>query len=98
MSAVPVITRQLESAQIGRFLDALPGGSRCLLIEGEVGIGKTTLLSWAKAIATDRGYRVLSANPVELEVPWELTALADLLEAIPRAAVDELPERQRRAA
>ncbi len=97
MSAVPVIARQVESAQIGRFLDALPGGSRCLLIEGEVGIGKTTLLSWAKATATDRGYRVLSANPVESEVPWEFTALADLLEAIPRAAVDELPEPQRRA-
>ncbi len=97
MSAVPAVTRHLESTAIGRFLDALTGGSRCLLLEGEIGIGKTTLLGRAKVSASDRGYRVLSASPVELEVPWEFTALADLLEAVPRAAVDELPEPQRRA-
>jgi DNA-binding CsgD family transcriptional regulator len=96
-SSAPVVVRAAESVEIGRFLDALASGSRCLLLEGEVGIGKTTLLRWAKESASDRGYRVLSASPVEMEVPWEFAALADLLETVPKTVVDELPESQRRA-
>jgi DNA-binding CsgD family transcriptional regulator len=97
VSTVPLIGRSEESASIEMFFDQLPGGSLCLLLEGEVGIGKTTLLNWAKVAAGDRGYRVLSASPVESEVPWEFAALADLLEGVRQAIVDELPEPQRQA-
>lgn len=95
--AVTVVGRRAESAEIERFLDALRDGSRCLVLEGEVGIGKTTLLNWARASASERGYRVLSANPVESEVPWEFTALADLLQAVPQAVFKQLSYPQRRA-
>jgi DNA-binding CsgD family transcriptional regulator len=91
------VARPTESSTIGRFLDDLSGGSSCLLLRGEAGIGKTTLLHRAKASASDRGYRVLAADPVEMEVPWEFAALADLLETVPEAVVDQLPESQRRA-
>ncbi|MCU1494296.1 MAG: regulatory protein LuxR [Acidimicrobiaceae bacterium] len=85
MSAVPMIGRSAEFGQAERFLDDLPCGSRCLLLEGEVGIGKSTLLNEARASATDRGYRVLSASPIESEVPLEFAAFADLFEIVPES-------------
>jgi DNA-binding CsgD family transcriptional regulator len=97
MSAVPGVARGPESDEVERYLDALPEGSRCLLLEGEVGIGKTTLLNWARTRAVERGHMVLSATPVELEVPWEFAALADLLAMVPRTAIEGLPDPQRRA-
>jgi len=97
MSAAPPIGRGTESVVIDRFLDLLQDGSRSLILEGEVGIGKTTLLTWARSRARDRGYRVLSAHPVEAEVPLEFAALADLLEEIPSAVLNALPSPQRRA-
>ena len=45
------VGRETEAAKISRFLGELPCGSRVLLIEGEVGIGKTTLLREAQDIA-----------------------------------------------
>jgi len=96
-SAVPTVARGEELAEVGRFLDAVPRGPRCLLLEGEVGIGKTTVLNQARDAAAARGFLVLSAAPVEMEVPWEFVALADLLGSAPRWVVEELPEPQRRA-
>lgn len=97
MSAAPVVARAGECEEIDRFLGALAGGCRCLLLEGEVGIGKTTLLTWARTAAAERGHQVLSASPVEAEVPWDFSALADLLHEIPEAALASLPGPQRNA-
>ncbi len=97
MFTVPLIGRIEESAKIDRFFEVLPDGSRCLLLLGELGIGKTALLNWGRTRATTCGYRVLSASPVESEVPLEFAALADLLEKVPPAIVEELPDPQRRA-
>jgi DNA-binding CsgD family transcriptional regulator len=97
MSVIPLIGRDGEAVVIEQFLESLTEGSCCLVLEGEVGIGKTTLLGWARSMAVDRGYRALSASPVESEVPWEFAALADLMEGVPRSFFDELPEPQRRA-
>ena len=98
MSGTSLIGRQDELAQINRFFGLLrEEGSRSLLVVGEVGIGKTTLLNWARGEATDHGLRVLSASPVESEVPLEFAALADLLEKVPRILFDELPDPQRKA-
>jgi DNA-binding NarL/FixJ family response regulator len=68
-----------------------------LVVEGELGIGKTTLLNWARATAFERGHLVLSASPLESEVPREFSALAELLGGVPQATIDALPEPQRRA-
>jgi DNA-binding CsgD family transcriptional regulator len=97
MRTHPVIGRIQESARIARFYDLLPEGSRCLLLTGEAGIGKTTLLNWAREAAVDRGYQVLPAAPVESEVPFEFAALSDLFEHVPSAVLDMLPDPQRRA-
>ena len=74
------IGRDAEAAKIGRFLRELSAGPRVLLIEGEAGIGKTTLLRQADDAAVQHGITVLTANPVESEVPLEFAGLADFLE------------------
>jgi hypothetical protein len=68
-----------------------------MLVEGEVGIGKTSILAAARDAACARGWRVLAANPAELEMPLEYTGIADLLEPLPVSLTDSLPAPQRRA-
>src|SRR5262245_41984872 len=66
-----------------------------LLIEGEPGIGKTTL--WLEALdrAREQGFRVLSARAAEAESVLAYAALADLLDGVPASAWADLPEPQR---
>ena len=98
MSSNDLIGRREESAQVNRFLEQLAEkGSRCLLMVGEVGIGKTTVLNWTRKQADQKGFLVLSASPVESEVPFDFVALADLLGGMPRTIFDKLPVPQRRA-
>ena len=68
-----------------------------MLIEGEPGIGKTTLWLAAQELARDRGFRVLSARAAAAESVLAYTALADLLDGVPTAAWTNLPEPQRAA-
>jgi DNA-binding CsgD family transcriptional regulator len=92
-----LIGRDAEAAEITYFLAKLAGGSRVLLIEGEAGIGKTVLLREGHAAATQLGMTVLSASPVEAEIPLEFAGLTDLLEKVPATLVDGLPTPQRQA-
>jgi predicted ATPase len=94
---VAPIGRKSEIAKIEGFLDHLPDGSRTVLLEGEVGIGKTTLIDWGRDAAQGRGLSVLAARPVEAEFPLEFAGLADLLEGVPGVLIDTLPAPQRQA-
>jgi len=89
--------RDAEAATISRFLHDLTEGPRVLLIEGETGIGKTTLLRESRNAAAQLGITVLTAYPVESEMPLEFAGLADLLDTVPPAVVGGLPVPQRRA-
>ena len=91
------IGRDAEAATISGFLGEVPRGPRVLLIEGEAGIGKTTLLKEGHDMAVELGITVLPAYPVESEAPLEFAGLADLLETIPAVLVDGLPDPQRQA-
>jgi hypothetical protein len=66
-----------------------------LLIEGEPGIGKTTLWLAAVESARDKGFQVLSARAAAAESVLAYTALADLLDGVPASAWADLPEPQR---
>lgn len=55
-----VVGRDRELADIASFLEAGDGARRVLLIEGEAGIGKTTLWRAGLDAARDRGYPVLT--------------------------------------
>jgi DNA-binding CsgD family transcriptional regulator len=96
MKLIP-LGRQAEIARIESFLAVVSGGPRLLLLEGDAGIGKTTLLEYGRNAAAGLGYHVLSTAPVETEMPLAYAGLADLLEPIPRALVDALPLPQRDA-
>ena len=80
-----VVGRQAELAQIARFLAGVPAGPRALVLDGEAGAGKTTLVHAAVQAAEARGLRVLRAGPAEAEQELPHAALTDLLDGIPDA-------------
>lgn len=92
-----VVGREQEIATIDAFLDAPPGGPAALLVEGEAGIGKTTLWLAAVEAARTRGRRVLDAVPAEAERDLPFSALGDLLGGVIDGVIDRLPPPQARA-
>ena len=70
--------RDEELARIRTLLDAASEGlAGCIVIEGEPGIGKTTLLDAAAEMAT--GFRCLSTTGIEAEAVLGHAALLELL-------------------
>jgi hypothetical protein len=92
-----VVGRERELSCLESFLDAVPAGPVGLFLEGEVGVGKTTLWKEAVAACSGRSYRLLSCRPVESEAQLAFAGLGDLLEEVPEEAMARLPVPQRRA-
>ncbi|MGH3967507.1 MAG: AAA family ATPase, partial [Mycobacterium sp.] len=87
----------MESAAVRGFLDHALSGPAALVIEGEAGIGKTTLLWHAAEAAAARGFRVLSAWGTPTEVCYAYAAVVDLLGSVDAAVLAGLPGVQRAA-
>jgi DNA-binding CsgD family transcriptional regulator len=85
--AVPV-GREHEVDALRRFAEGLPDGPAALVLEGEAGIGKTTLWWFGVDLARSLRFRILTVRPAEAEVRLSFAGLADLLEG-----ADELIER-----
>ena len=83
--------RTAELERIDAFLAAIAHGPATLLLEGELGVGKTAL--WREAVRRARS-RVLSCRPVEGETQMPYAALGDLLASV---SLDGLPGPQRHA-
>jgi DNA-binding CsgD family transcriptional regulator/tetratricopeptide (TPR) repeat protein len=96
-STVTVIGREAELAAAERFLESLSEGPAALVVEGEPGIGKTTV--WREAIreAEEASYRVLSCRPAEPETKLSFSSLTDLTGAVADEVLPHLPKPQRRA-
>jgi len=77
------IGREQELAQLVSFLEEERGGVEAPLLEGEPGIGKSTLWRAAVDAARSHGYRILEARPPESERDLSFSALTDLLEGVP---------------
>ena len=91
-----ILGRDEELAVIHRFFDRQPDGSGALLLEGDAGIGKSTL--WREAVRiAGANSRVLASRGAETEATLSFTVLADLLEPALGEVVDGLPVPQRRA-
>lgn len=73
-----VAGRERELATVTAFLDTLPSGPSGLLLEGEAGIGKTTVWDAGVAGAAARSYVILRSRPAESEVTLSFAAPADL--------------------
>lgn len=89
-----MIGQSTHQRAVAAFLDSTALGPSALLIEGEPGIGKTTL--WLSAVeqAQHRGYHVLSTRSAAAESVLAYTALADLLEEADARAWADLPTPQ----
>jgi predicted ATPase len=92
-----IVGREVEVEALEGFLGLLRERAAALVIEGEAGIGKTTLWLEAARMAESRGFRVLQAHPAESEATLSYAALADLLGAAFDEARAKLPAPQQRA-
>jgi DNA-binding CsgD family transcriptional regulator len=72
--------RESELARIDRFLERPSTDGAALVLEGEPGIGKSSLWLAGVEAALGRGLAVLSARPAEAERDLSFSALGDLLE------------------
>jgi DNA-binding CsgD family transcriptional regulator len=91
-----IVGREVEIAAIEEFLEHPADGARTLVLEGESGIGKTTLWRWAASNAESIGAKVLRAQPTEAERKLAFATLGDLLAGV-HDEIAILPEPQRRA-
>jgi DNA-binding CsgD family transcriptional regulator len=87
-----VVGRDEELELLSAF--ARGDGARVLSLEGEAGIGKTTLLREAVTAASRAGARVLSARPAAAEAALAFSGLGDLLGEALDSVVAELPPPQ----
>ena len=94
--AADLVGRERELAAIAEFLEA-DAAACAVVIEGEPGIGKTTVWEAAVTAASKRGFQPLRARPGGSETKLAFSGLTDLLgEALP-GVLSELPPPQRRA-
>jgi DNA-binding NarL/FixJ family response regulator len=94
---VELVGREWEMAGADRFLDDVADGPAALILEGEPGIGKTTVWRAILDSARRRSYRVLVCRTSESESALSFLGLGDLLESTSDATLDALPEPQRQA-
>ena len=94
-----VVGRERELGELRRFLgfETPDADARVAVIEGELGIGKTTLWRAAVNDAREHGSIVLSCDAAGSETQLAFTGLRDLLEEAYDSVAGELPEPQRRA-
>ncbi len=79
------------------FIAAAATGPALLTIDGEPGIGKTSLLRHALGLASAAGSTVLVCNPTQAESTMSFAALTELLRDVPDVAFATLAVPQRHA-
>src|SRR5206468_10102665 len=96
MPSTATIGRDEELAVLRAFATDLAGPS-ALVVEGEAGIGKTTLWRAGVDYARDAGWCVLTCQASEPETQLSFAGLSDLLAPIVDDVLSTLPAPQRRA-
>jgi DNA-binding CsgD family transcriptional regulator len=94
---VEIVGRDEELRSLSAFLDRTTEGPATLVLEGEAGIGKSTLWLAGVEAARERGFRVLSSRPAEAEQGLAHAGLGDLFEDVLELVVPELSAPRRRA-
>jgi DNA-binding CsgD family transcriptional regulator len=94
---VDIVGRESELASVHAFLERPAGGPLALVLEGEAGIGKSTLWLAGVETAGERGLRVLSSRPVEAEQGLANVVLGDLFEGVLDDVLPALSPPRRRA-
>ena len=95
--AHPAVNATDEAARVRAFLASAARQPTGLLIEGEPGIGKTTLWLAAHDEARREGFRVLSTRASAVESMLDFVGLDDLLGDVEPEAIEALSEPKREA-
>jgi DNA-binding CsgD family transcriptional regulator len=91
-----IVGRTDELGALDGFLADTRPEPRALLIEGEAGIGKTTLLRELLTIARERDYAVLACRPSRSEMDLSYVGLVELLGGVDDEIIRALPAPQSR--
>lgn len=91
------VGRTAEMRAVTIFLDQAGTAPSGLFLEGEAGIGKTTVWLTALAQARERNYCILTARTSPTETVLGYGTLADLLSEVPGTAFGDLPAAQQLA-
>lgn len=86
MNTGDVLVRASDAQAIEQFLAGALDDTSALVLDGEAGIGKTTLWFEVMARARELGFRVISAQLAAAESELPYTALADLLRGLDEEA------------
>ena len=97
MAAAAVFGRETALVAVDALIASARDGLLALVLEGDPGIGKTTVWRNGIAHATGQGYRVLSCRAAATEARMSFAALGDLLAPVEPATFDSLADPQRRA-
>lgn len=90
-----VVGREKELATVERMLANGRERHAVLVLEGEPGIGKTTVWREVTRMGGEQGFRVLHCRPAEAEATLAFGSLADLLSPVTDEVLAELPDPQR---
>jgi MoxR-like ATPase len=89
--AARVVSRPLEQRAVSELLATAAVEPAALVLEGDAGIGKTTVWLDATERAREAGFRVLSTRIAETDSVLAYAGLAALLEGVESAAFDAPP-------
>jgi DNA-binding CsgD family transcriptional regulator len=92
-----IVGREQELASLRDFFARAEQGTAALVLEGEAGIGKSTLWLAGVEDAQAQGLRVLSSRPAEAERGLAYAGLGDLFEDVLDEVLPALPAPRRRA-
>ena len=95
--AADIVGREVELASIHAFLERPAQGPVALVLEGEAGIGKSTLWGAGVEAARERGFRVLESSPAEAERGLTHAGLGDMFENVLESVLPALPAPRRHA-
>ena len=95
--ASEIIGREEELALLHAFIGEAVGEPAALVLEGEAGIGKSTLWLAGVEHARARGLRVLASRPSEAERGLAHVGLSDLFDGVLDDVLSELSAPRRRA-
>ncbi len=92
-----IVGRERELGIAARFVSDAAAGTASLVLAGEAGIGKTAI--WARAVRDARadGVTVQVCRCSEADAAFAFAGLADLLDGLDPALMDELPIVQQKA-